>query len=142
MVQSKKRKSEDEHQVKSGGEKSTHDGAAFQTLVTGVGLTLFDEVEDYAVLLLDPVGKVLYWNKGARQINGYEANEIIGKNYRIFYPSEDRDTKLPDDQIQRARDVGSTSSEGWRVRKNGTRFWASVSLTALRDDGGKVKGFL
>ena len=92
---------------------------------------MVEVVRDYAIFQLDPQGRVRTWNAGARAIKGYEANEIIGAHVRIFYPPEDQ-TKS-DLKLTIAADEGRYEEEGWRVRKDGTRFWASVIITALRD---------
>jgi PAS domain S-box-containing protein len=103
---------------------------------------VFNEVEDYAVIQLDLKGTVKSWNKGAEQIKGYKASEIIGKNYRIFYTSEDKAQKLSDRLLEEAKQQGRTSYEGWRVRKDGTRFWGSMTLTTLHTKAGNAVGFL
>jgi PAS domain S-box-containing protein len=100
------------------------------------------QVEDYAILTLDTHGNITSWNKGAESIKGYSASEILGKNYRIFYTREDRENKLSDKLLEEARTRGKTNYEGWRVRKDGTRFWGSMTLTALSDENGKLTRFL
>jgi PAS domain S-box-containing protein len=105
-------------------------------------LQVLHEVEDYAMMLLDPKGVIRSWNKGAERIKGYKAEEIIGKNYRIFYTSEDRKLNLSENLLTVAKRDGRTTYEGWRVKKDGTRFWASMSLTALHDEVGNVTGYL
>ena len=100
------------------------------------------EVEDYAVILLDPTGTILTWNKGVEKIIGYSATDVLGKNYRIFYTKEDREANLPDKLLEIARTDRRTSYEGWGIRKNGTRFWGSVTLTALHQDDETIRGFL
>jgi len=102
---------------------------------------MVDEVEDYAILLLDKEGLIQNWNKGAEKIKGYSEAEIIGKNFRLFYLPEDQASKLPERLIEHARSSGKAVHEGWRMRKNGTRFWASVVITALHDENGGVIGF-
>jgi PAS domain S-box-containing protein len=103
---------------------------------------IFDQVEDYAIMILDDQGNVTSWNKGAEKIKGYAAAEIIGKNYRIFYCREDREKKLSELLLEEARTKGSCSYEGWRVRKDGTRFWGSMTLTALKSESGLPGNFL
>lgn len=103
---------------------------------------ILNEVVDYAIIRLDPKGIIRSWNKGAENIKGYSASEIIGRNYRIFYTSEDKQARLSDNLLIEARVKGRTSYEGWRVRKDGTRFWGSMTLTALHDKEGEVKGYL
>lgn len=99
------------------------------------------EIRDYAIILLDAEGKILEWNKGAELVKGYESSEIVGKSFRLLYTPEDRERKLPEKLLNEARTLGSTTHEGWRVRKNGTRFWGYVSITALHDEKGEVFGF-
>ena len=99
------------------------------------------EIADYAIILLTPDGIVENWNRGAENIQGYNANEIIGKNFRNFYTLEDQQNNLPEKLLNEARDHGRASSEGWRVRKDGSRFWGNTVITALHDDLNKVIGF-
>lgn len=102
---------------------------------------MVDEVQDYAILLLDTEGNIINWNKGAEKIKGYTEKEIIGKNFRNFYLPEDRERKLPDQLLARAVTTGRAMHEGWRMRKDGTKFWGSIVLTALHDDQNNVIGF-
>jgi PAS domain S-box-containing protein len=102
---------------------------------------MIDEVEDYAILLLDDQGIVLNWNKGAERIKGYAEDEIIGKHIKVFYREEDRQKKLPDLLINQARVEGKATHEGWRLRKDGALFWGSVVITALHDAQNNVIGF-
>ncbi len=102
---------------------------------------MIEEVQDYAILLLDKGGQILNWNKGAEKIKGYKEEEIIGKNFRIFYQEEDRESKLPEQLINTATEKGKAMHEGWRVRKNGTVFWGSIVITALHDDDDNIIGF-
>jgi PAS domain S-box-containing protein len=99
------------------------------------------EVEDYAILLLSTEGIVQNWNSGAEKIKGYKANEIIGRNFRIFYPPEDQESGLPEKLIREAAQKGKASHEGWRIRKDKTRFWGNIVITALHDNQGGVIGF-
>jgi PAS domain S-box-containing protein len=99
------------------------------------------EVQDYAIILLNENGEIQNWNAGAEKIKGYKAEEIVGKNFRIFYQPEDRLAGLPESLITKAAVAGKATHEGWRVKKNGTRFWGSIVITALHDEGGKVIGF-
>ena len=108
----------------------------------GSSTGLFDEVEDYAVIVLDTKGVITSWNRGAEKIKGYRADEIIGKNYRIFYTQEDKDQNLSESLLEEARKNGRTSYEGWRVKKDGTRFWGSMNLTALHNPDGTLRGFV
>jgi PAS domain S-box-containing protein len=102
---------------------------------------MVEEVEDYAILLLDREGYVLNWNKGAEKIKGYKAEEIIGRSFSVFYTEEARKTGHPLELIQKARDRGKAMEEGWRVRKDGTTFWGSIVITALHDEENQVIGF-
>ena len=102
---------------------------------------LVQGVTDYAIFMLDPEGRVANWNAGAERIKGYTPEEIVGEHFSRFYTPEDRDAGVPDRAIAAARDTGRYEAEGWRVRKDGTRFWASVVLDAIRDDEGELVGF-
>ena len=102
---------------------------------------MVEEVEDYAIILLDKEGNIQNWNKGAEKIKGYSEHEIIGKNFSSFYLPEDRETGLPQTLINRARVEGKAIHEGWRMRKDGSRFWGSIVLTALHDNFGNIIGF-
>ena len=105
-------------------------------------LKMIDEIQDYAVLILDKDGFIKNWNIGAAKLKGYQASEIIGKNFRIFYRPEDLKTKLPDRLLNEAIETGRAAHEGWRIRKDGTLFWGSITLTALHNDANEVDGFL
>jgi PAS domain S-box-containing protein len=98
-------------------------------------------VGDYAIFLLDPSGTVMSWNKGAERIKRYKAEEIIGKHFSIFYTQESLDRDWPARELKEAARVGRFEDEGWRVRADGTRFWANVVITALRDPQGVLRGF-
>ena len=102
---------------------------------------LVESVRDYAIFTLDPAGHVRSWNAGARQINGYEAHEIIGSHFSRFYPPEAIARGWPDHELRVAAIEGRFEDEDWRLRKDGTRFWANVVITALRDESGELKGF-
>lgn len=97
---------------------------------------LVEAVQDYAIFLIGPDGRVLTWNLGAQRIKGYTADEIIGQNFSRFYLPEDREAGRPAALLGWAGEQGRFEDEGWRVRKDGTRFWADVVLTALRDEEG------
>jgi PAS domain S-box-containing protein len=103
---------------------------------------MISEVEDYAIFLLDSNGTILSWNKGAEKIKGYKASEIIGKSYQLFYPAEDLANKLPQTLLEEARKNGKVVHEGWRVKKDGHRFWGNITITAIHDEQGNVSGFL
>jgi PAS domain S-box-containing protein len=102
---------------------------------------LVDGVRDYAIFMLDPSGKVASWNQGAERIKGYQASEIIGRHFSCFYPPEDVQDGKPERELQRALAEGRYEEEGWRLRKDGSRFWADVVITALTDGTGKLRGF-
>jgi PAS domain S-box-containing protein len=104
--------------------------------------TMIAEVEDYAMILLDANGTICSWNKGAERIKGYQASEIVGKSFRLFYTKEDKDNGLPDRLLQVALKEGKANHEGWRIKKDGSRFWGSITLTALHDTQGKTTGIL
>jgi PAS domain S-box-containing protein len=103
---------------------------------------LLNSIEDYAIFLLGADGTVLTWNAGARRYTGYEENEIVGRSFEVFYSEDDRKAGLPQRLLGEARDHGRVENEGWRFRKDGTRFWADVIMTALRGDDGELRGFL
>ncbi|MGH9517632.1 MAG: sensor histidine kinase [Terriglobales bacterium] len=102
---------------------------------------LIEGVTDYAIFTLDTAGHVTTWNSGAQLIKGYLPNEIIGKHFSFFYSDEDRKEGLPQHVLQTAEKHGHFAGEGWRVRKDGSRFWASIVVTALRDEEGSLTGF-
>jgi|SRR5579884_850676 len=102
---------------------------------------LIEGVTDYAIFSMDTRGYISSWNSGAQRIKGYNADEIIGKNFSNFYTEEDRKAGLPQYVLRTAEQTGHFTGEGWRVRKDGTRFWASVVVTALRDEEGNLYGF-
>jgi len=102
---------------------------------------LIEGVRDYAIYMLDPEGRVVSWNDGARRIKGYEASEIIGRHFSMFYPPEDVQAGRPQRELDIAGREGRYEEEGWRIRKDGTRFWANVIVTALRGPGGELLGF-
>jgi PAS domain S-box-containing protein len=102
---------------------------------------MIDEVEDYAILLMDKLGVIQNWNRGAQKIKGYTEEEIVGQNFRIFYLPEDRERGLPDQLIAQAKKNGKALHEGWRLRKDGSAFWGSIVITALHDSDNNVVGF-
>jgi len=110
-----------------------HAGGLYQLLV--------ESVRDYAIFALDPKGMILSWNAGAERIKGYSADEIIGRHFSIFYTAEDLAARKPEMELVVAEREGRVEDEGWRVRKDGSRFWASVVITALRDPDGRLVGF-
>jgi PAS domain S-box-containing protein len=102
---------------------------------------LIEGVQEYAIFMLDPEGRVTTWNAGAQRIKGYTAQEIVGQHLSRFYPPEDVQAGKPARALKTAATTGKFEDEGWRVRKDGSRFWASVVLTALRDETGVLRGF-
>jgi PAS domain S-box-containing protein len=110
-----------------------HGGRIYQLMV--------EAVRDYAIFMLDPNGYVASWNRGAERIKGYTAEEIIGQHFSVFYRPEDIATKHPQYELEVAARVGRFEEESIRLRKDGTEFWASVVITAVRDDDGTLVGF-
>jgi len=105
-------------------------------------LRLFiDAVQDYAIFLLDAGGYIRTWNRGAQRLKGYQASEILGEHFSRFYSEEDIRDGKPERELEIAKRDGRVEDEGWRLRKDGSRFWANVVITALRDDTGKLVGF-
>lgn len=102
---------------------------------------LVQGVTDYALYMLDAEGHISSWNAGAERIKGYSADEIIGRHFSCFYTDEDRASDLPEQGLRTARDTGRWEVEGWRLRRDGTRFWAHVVLDAIRDEDGELVGF-
>ncbi len=102
---------------------------------------LVDSVRDYAIIMVDPQGIISSWNEGARRIKGYTADEIIGKHLSIFYTPEDIQTGKAEKELEAAAREGRFEDEGWRVRKDGSRFWANVVITALYNQDGNLRGF-
>jgi PAS domain S-box-containing protein len=100
---------------------------------------LVDSVLDYAIFLLDPTGHIVSWNRGAERLKQYRAEEVIGQHFSIFYPPESADR--PARELAEAEELGRVEDEGWRLRKDGSRFWANVVITALRDGSGHLVGF-
>jgi PAS domain S-box-containing protein len=120
-------------QPSSSADEAAKTGVAFRLLV--------DAVQDYAIFILDPDGYVLTWNSGARNIKGYTREEIVGKHFSVFYPKEAVDSHWPERELALAVKEGRFRDEGLRVKKDGSTFWASVTLTALRESDGSLYGF-
>jgi len=114
-------------------ERARQDEERFKLLVEGV--------KDYAIFMLDPQGNVASWNEGAERIKGYRAEEIIGRHFSVFYPEDDIRAGKTEMELEVAARDGRFEDEGWRVRKDGSRFWANVIITALRDRDGRLVGF-
>src|SRR5215203_5009231 len=102
---------------------------------------MIEEIQDYAIILMDIDGTILSWNKGAEQIKGYKAEEIIGQNFRLFYLPQHREELLPERLLDQAKKEGRAKHIGKRVRKNGSTFWGSILITALHDENNEVVGF-
>ncbi|HUP46829.1 MAG TPA: PAS domain S-box protein [Thermoanaerobaculia bacterium] len=102
---------------------------------------LVQSVEDYAIFMLDPNGFVTTWNAGAHRLKGYDESEIVGRHFSAFYPEADVAAGKPGEKLRVARERGSVEDEGWRIRKDGTRFWANVVITAIHDARGELRGF-
>ncbi len=117
----------------AGGEPAVLSGDRFRLLV--------ESVVDYAIFMLDPDGRIASWNAGAERLKQYRADEIIGRSFEIFYPAEALAAGWPREELRRAEAYGRFMDEGWRVRKDGSTFWANVIITALRDPQGRLQGF-
>jgi PAS domain S-box-containing protein len=104
-------------------------------------LQMISEIEDYAIILLNKDGIIENWNKGAEKIKGYSEEEILGKPFTVFYTEEDRSRQIPQQLLETARTQGRVIHEGWRVRKDHSRFWGLVVITAIHDQDGQVIGF-
>jgi PAS domain S-box-containing protein len=102
---------------------------------------LVSNVVDYAIFMLDTTGRIVTWNEGAERIKGYTEEEIVGRHFSVFYPAEQVQIRKPDWELEVAKRDGRYEEEGWRIRKDGSRFWASVVITALRDETGRLRGF-
>lgn len=130
--------------VKPSGEKLPETPLHFQKdipSIDNVYQKMIEEIEDYAIFLLDLNGIVINWNKGAEIIKGYKKEEIVGRDFRLFYTQEDQLNKLPDEILKEATKKGKASHEGWRVRKNGSLFWGSIAVTAIHEKNDGVTGF-
>ena len=102
---------------------------------------LIEAVIDYGIFILDPEGHIVSWNTGAEKIKGWRADEIIGQHFSVFYPPEANARGWPQEELRRAALNGRIEDEGWRLRKDGTRFWANVTITAVHDDSGRLAGY-
>ena len=112
----------------------------------GVGLEeefrlLVECLRDYAIFMLDPRGYVVSWSTGAEQIKGLSKDEAVGSHYSVFYTPQEVSEGIPQNHLDEARNVGKVWSEGWRVRMDGTRFWADALMVALRESDGTLKGY-
>lgn len=141
---------EDEHQVKLVSTVAAQVGIAIQRKRAEERLReseerfrlLVEGAHDYAIYMLDVDGKIASWNKGAERLNGYSADEVVGQPIGTFYAPEDAARGEPARMLQQVRTEGVVESEGWRIRKDGSRFWASITITALRDAGESLRGFV
>jgi PAS domain S-box-containing protein len=120
-------------QRKQAGEALRQSEEKFRLLVSGV--------KDYAILMLDPEGRIVNWTAAAERLKGYSSEEIIGKHFSIFYLQEDLEKNNPAEQLKAAVEQGQFEEEGWRKRKDGSRFWANVLITPIRDERGGLRGF-
>lgn len=102
---------------------------------------MIKEVQDYAIIMLDTEGNILNWNNGAEKIKGYNNEEIIDKNFRVFYTEKDNLASKPDNLLKIAADEGRVRDEGWRVKKDGSQFWGSVTITSVHDNKGAIIGY-
>jgi PAS domain S-box-containing protein len=102
---------------------------------------LVEGVKDYAIFMLDPAGRVATWNAGAERLKGYRAQEVVGQHFSRFYTREDIEGGKPDNELKTAASQGRLEDEGWRLRKDGSRFWADVVITAIRNNSGELLGF-
>src|SRR5471030_2437922 len=120
-------------ELKEAAADAFHDAGRYRRLVNAI--------TDYAIYMLDPQGVVSSWNPGAQRFKGYAAEEILGRHFSCFYTEEDRAAGLPANGLATARREGRWETEGWRLRKDGSRFWAHVIIDCIRDDAGAVLGF-
>lgn len=116
-------------------------GPHFQTTSEETFRLLVENTKDYAIFMLDVDGRVMTWNVGAQRIKGYRADEIIGQHFSVFYAPEAVESGWPEQELKYAIRDGRFEDEGWRVRKDGTRFMANVIITAIRDETGELRGF-
>jgi PAS domain S-box-containing protein len=116
--------------------------SAAEAALEGGFQLLIEGVVDYGIFVLDPGGHVISWNSGAEKLKGYRREEIIGKHFSIFYPPEAKATGWPQEELRRARELGRFEDEGWRVRKDGTLFWANVIITAVHASDGSLTGYV
>ncbi len=132
------------HDSTSGGHSSdsTYGGGTSSRGITDEQYRLIvQSIKDYAVFMLNPEGRILSWNEGARLIKGYTAPEVLGRSFEIFYPKEAVADGFPKLELSEAARVGRFEDEGWRIRKDGSRFWANVVITAIREQTGNLIGF-
>lgn len=134
-----------ELRLREGAEQTANDAYAREAALRGEEqrFRLFIEaVKDYAIFTLDPQGRVSSWNEGAARLKGYSAAEILGQHFSCFYPQEEAAHGKPEQSLEAATNEGRVEAEGWRVRKDGSRFWANVVLTAIRNHAGELIGYV
>ena len=102
---------------------------------------LVDSVVDYAVFMLTPTGEIASWNEGAQSLSGYSADEVLGRHFSLFYPADAIERGWPAEELRRAVADGRLEDEGWRVRKDGSRFWADVVIAPIHGKDGELLGF-
>jgi PAS domain S-box-containing protein len=122
-------------------ERPMRDARATMTETGDLYRLLVDRVQDYAIFALDPEGYILTWNAGAERLKQYTPQEAIGQHFSVFYEADSLAAREPERELETAIAVGKVDREGWRLRKDGSRFWANVLITALRDDQGVLVGF-
>src|SRR4029077_12372872 len=123
-------------------EKHADKGKFAESLTdSGRARLLVEAIHDYAIYMLDPHGVITSWNAGAQRFKGYRAEEVIGTPFSRFYTPEDRESGLPARTLETAAREGKFEAEGWRVRKDGTRFWAHIVIDPIRDRFGRLTGF-
>ena len=130
-----------DHKVTASGEKQETRPLGVSAHVEKLYRLLIDSVRDYAIFALDPGGHIVSWNAGAQRFKGYLPHEIIGKHFSVFYPPDEIARGKPAWELEVATRDGRVEDEGWRIRKDGTRFWANVVITALHDSSGTLIGF-
>jgi len=121
--------------------RGTHEAGGREHVAADELALLVDAVRDYAIFLLSPTGEIRSWNEGARRIMGYDAAEAVGRNFLIFYDEEQLAARKPQRELEIATAEGRVEDEGWRLRKDGTRFWVSTVITALYSPSGELRGF-
>ncbi len=131
----------DHKQLTTGSSTARESGPPPSPHATELYRLLIERVTDYAIFALDTGGHIVSWNPGAQRLKGYLAHEIIGKHFSTFYPEVDKRAGKPEWELEVVERDGRIEDEGWRIRKDGTRFWANVVITALRDDHGTLVGF-
>lgn len=122
-------------------EKQSFPSVSKVNIELGMFKLLIESIQDYAIFLMDKDGYVLTWNKGAERNKGWKESEIVGRHFSAFYSEEDKVAQKPERELRIAAKIGRIEDEDWRIRKDGTRFWANVVITALRNESGELVGF-